>query len=131
VPADDWVDAFHAAHEARYGFARRGAPVELVTARVEAVGPAAAAPAPSAPPDGGAGRPGEGRQLGRRETAVRYRGEEVDATIVARELLEEGDVVTGPAVVHEYSATLWLPPAWRATRLPGRALEVERVRAEG
>ncbi|MGK7311803.1 MAG: hydantoinase/oxoprolinase family protein, partial [Candidatus Longimicrobiales bacterium M2_2A_002] len=47
VPADDWVDAFHAAHEARYGFARRGAPVELVTARVEAVGPAAAAPAPS------------------------------------------------------------------------------------
>jgi N-methylhydantoinase A len=108
VPADGWKSAFHQAHEARYGFSRRGARVELVTARVEAVGPETANPVRA------------GGDVGDREgggadgaITVRYRGEAIAARAVPRESLITGAVVVGPAVVHEYSATLWLPPGWQ------------------
>jgi N-methylhydantoinase A len=167
VPADDWVEAFHAAHEARYGFARRDARVELVTARVEAVGPATAVPSARATrggPSGGgqaagrgqaggdqaAGGQAAGRQTGGgqaggdqaggdpyggagpssahggvRPITVRYRGEAVEARAVGRAGLAEGAVVEGPAVIHEYSATLWVPPGWRGAGVGAGAIVVE------
>lgn len=129
VPADDWAEAFHQAHEARYGFARRAAPLELVTLRVEATGPAtttAGAPPPGDPaPAGDPPSPGAPARAGDpagREIRVRYRGDDVAAMAVARAGLEAGATVDGPAVIHEYSATFWLPPGWRAEVLPSGSL---------
>lgn len=131
-----WVEAFHTAHEARYGFARRDARVELVTARVEAVGPATTFPTSQATRGGGivAGDPGvrgsgRGHSTGESPTdrpiTVRYRGEAVEARAVGRAGLAEGAAVEGPAVVHEYSATLWLPPGWRGEGVESGAIVVE------
>ncbi|MFO7893469.1 MAG: hydantoinase/oxoprolinase family protein [Longimicrobiales bacterium] len=128
VPADagdgpaGWVEAFHAAHEARYGFARRDARVELVTARVEAVGPATAVPSDQATRGGGSV---SGETPSDRPITVRYQGEAVEARAVGRAGRAEGATVDGPAVIHEYSATLWLPPGWRAEVVGSGALVVE------
>jgi N-methylhydantoinase A len=117
IPARDWQRTFHDVHEARYGFARPRADVELVTARVEALGP------PSAD------RPRRRRE---RETQARSthrvtvhqdgRGMEVDS--LDRAGVPPGATVDGPAIVHEYSATFWLPPGWRAAVLESGSLDV-------
>ncbi|HUG40553.1 MAG TPA: hydantoinase/oxoprolinase family protein [Longimicrobiales bacterium] len=127
VPARDWVAAFHGAHAARYGFDRRAAAVELVTARVEATGPlpdlragrAAVAATRADPP---ARRP-EGERTGR----VVYRRERLDARVVARAALAAGATMAGPAVVHEYSATTWVPPGWTAEALESGSLSLRRA----
>lgn len=116
VPATDWPTGFREAHEARYGFAPRHARVELVTARVQAHGPATAAPSVE---------PNVGAVPTRRPLKVRHRGEAVDAWTVARSSLPVGEVVEGPAVIHEYSATFWLPPGWTAEVAESGALRVE------
>ncbi len=121
VGAEDWRASFHAAHQARYGYARPDAPIEAVTLRVEAT-----APAPPAPERrlarGGRGTPGNERR------DVAYRGETVPARLLAREALAAGDRLEGPAVVTEYSATTWLPPGWRAEVLEGGGLLLEQWR---
>ena len=107
VPADDWLERFHAAHRARYGYERREAVVEVVTVRTDAwaAGPAApvpaldeaTAPAPLHPHR--VWTPGSGWTEARR---------------VRRDDLRAGHVVEGPAVVTEYSGTVWVPSGWRA-----------------
>jgi N-methylhydantoinase A len=113
VPAQDWADAFHRAHADRYGFDRRQATLELVTARVQAVGPGLATP-------GGAATPATAGVVADR--AVRFRGEAVQARAIARAGLDTGATIEGPAIIHEYSATFWLPPGWRAVVLETGAL---------
>ncbi|MFP4623078.1 MAG: hydantoinase/oxoprolinase family protein, partial [Gemmatimonadota bacterium] len=122
VPASDWARTFHDAHEARYGFARPEAAAELVTARVEATGPATATPVRRAGAEGAAGA----NASPVRARAVRFRGQAVEARVVGREALAPATVLEGPAVVHEYSATLWLPPGWSARTLDSGSLMVER-----
>ena len=118
VPADDWVAAFHRAHDARYGYRRDDASVELVTARVEATGPEPE----RLPRRAGGGRAGEPES----RRSVRYRGQSVDARVVARDRLEAGATVDGPAIIHEYSATFWLPPGWVAGVEPDFGLSARR-----
>lgn len=116
VPADDWVEAFHRAHESRYGYSRDDAVVEAVTARVRAAAPGLAPPSSPSPASGSSG---SGR------AQVRWRGEALDAATHWRsELPEEG--ADGPAIVLEYSSTLWVPPGWRVQRLEGSLLELTR-----
>ncbi|HEX3548863.1 MAG TPA: hydantoinase/oxoprolinase family protein [Candidatus Elarobacter sp.] len=105
------VDAFHARHEARYGFAARRDPVEIVTARVVAIGTtpkprlvAAAAPARRAP---------EARAL--REHRDAFDGAAFAATpVYGRAHLRPGDAFQGPAIVEQYDATTYVAPAWNA-----------------
>ncbi len=105
------VDAFHERHEARYGFAARRDPVEVVTARVVAIGTtpkprvvAAAAPAKRAP---------EARAL--RERREVFDGHAfVETPVFARVHLRPGDAFDGPAVVEQYDATTYVAPAWSA-----------------
>src|SRR5690606_2445901 len=119
VPAAGWVEAFHAAHEARYRFARRSAPVEAGTLRREgtARGPDVPeprlprAPAPDPRPDGFADVVLHGRTL----RVPRF----------GRLRLLAGHRLRGPAIVTEYSATTWLPPGWRAGVLPGGGILLE------
>ena len=108
VPATaDWLDAFHAAHLARFGFKREDAVVEAVTLRVTA--------------RAGVTHPGA-RQLetaetpvaGQRSIRVYINGEWRDVPLHARDALRAGQRIAGPAVIAEYSATTWLPPGWQA-----------------
>lgn len=123
VPADDWAGNFHRAHADRYGFQRPEASLELVTARVQAVGPAIPTPhrdSPRpAPPDG----PAHGHS-GERQQTVRYRGRALQARVAPRDLLLPGATLEGPAIVREYSSTCWLPPGWQARVLEGLSLLV-------
>lgn len=116
VPATGWLDAFHLAHETRYGYARRDAEVEAVTLRALATGPALAVanselpPATAAPPSG--------------STEVVVAGRTLDCPTVWRRDLRPGHRLDGPAVVLDYSATTWLPPGWRLGVHPSGVLRI-------
>jgi N-methylhydantoinase A len=118
------VDAFHARHEHRYGFSARQDPVEIVTARIVAVGatpkpqliaadvPEARAPEPAAV----------------REVRDVYNGRGfVPTPVYDRRRLRPGDAFDGPAVVEQYDATTYVAPGWH-TRVDGYAnLILERT----
>ncbi|MEJ2679261.1 MAG: hydantoinase/oxoprolinase family protein, partial [Gemmatimonadota bacterium] len=118
VPADGWRDAFHRLHESRYGYARRDAVVEVVTLRVQATAPAPRLPDRRLPAASSETPPGETRN-------VVFQGRTLPAAVVPRGALRAGHRLEGPAVVTEYSATLWLPPGWKAETLESASLLVE------
>jgi N-methylhydantoinase A len=105
VPRKGWTEAFHRAHEERYGYARPDTPVEAVTLRAIVEGrpfplthePLAEA---DAPPSTSEGR-------------VYHAGEEVPVQTIWRKDLLKGHVLQGPALVMEYSSTTWVPPQWQ------------------
>ncbi len=104
VAEEGWRDAFHSAHEERYGYRRDATPVEAVTVRVVVTAPAAEVAAPrlaaaEAPPE-------------TRPIRVRHGGVELEGRAVRREALRAGHRLPGPLVVQEYSATTWVPPEW-------------------
>jgi len=108
---DAAVEAFHTRHETRYGFAARRDPVEVVTARVVAVGTTpkprlvpAAAPAKRKP---------EARALRERREAFDGRAF-VETPVYGRTLLRPGDAFDGPAIVEQYDATTYVAPSWSA-----------------
>jgi N-methylhydantoinase A len=104
VPAASWVEEFHLAHETRYGYARRAAPVEAVTLRA-----VASCPAPPLVP--ASLERGEGSPKAERGK-VRFEGRDLEAALVWRRDLRAGHRMEGPVVVREYSATTWVPPEW-------------------
>jgi N-methylhydantoinase A len=105
VSADGWIDAFHRAHEERYGYARRGTPVEAVTLRVVAQAPGPELEA--TPLEASDAAPSVTR------SRVRFRGKDLDCARVWRRDLRAGHALEGPLIVQEYSATTWVPPGWR------------------
>ncbi|MBI2297581.1 MAG: hydantoinase/oxoprolinase family protein [Armatimonadetes bacterium] len=97
---------FHAAHERRYGYARRDAAVELVTVRVRVV-------AEGEPPELPERRAGslDAARLGQREIDC---GGPVSAELYDLERLPAGAELPGPAVLAGDDTTVLVPPAWRA-----------------
>ena len=80
--------------------------------RVTGVGPIRRPPLPEVPP--AAGDPG--RALTGTRPVCFSRGEGIcDARIYARDGLGADDVLTGPAVIEEYGATIPLHPGFAAT----------------
>ncbi|MGD8698361.1 MAG: hydantoinase/oxoprolinase family protein [Gemmatimonadales bacterium] len=106
----DWFDAFHAAHQQRFGFRRKDVAVEAVTLRVTARA-AVVRPRPEGLSDATEPPTTEG------STRVFVAGRWMDVPQYLREGLRAGHQVVGPAVIAEYSATTWLPPQWRARAL--------------
>jgi N-methylhydantoinase A len=97
------AERFDAAHDARFGHANPGAPVEIVTLRATAFGelarPEPVPLAPAADP----GYPFETRQI--------VFGKKKHATpVIRRDVLKPGMTVRGPAVILEQTATTVLPP---------------------
>jgi N-methylhydantoinase A len=107
------VEAFHARHAARYGYAARDEAVEVVTARVVALGrtpkpplvAAAAAPAAAPPPAALL----ETRPIRHATAAAR-----TPTPVYARERLPRGTAFAGPAIVEQYDTTTYVAPGWRA-----------------
>ncbi len=99
APTDgDYAAAYAERHRQLYGYDRPGRPVEVVAARVEAVGrtPHVAVERPAAEP-----HPPETRQ--RRDAWFDGRWMPVD--IIDREQLQPGDRLNGPAIVCEQTGT--------------------------
>jgi N-methylhydantoinase A len=96
-----WGADFHEAHRRRYGF-RRDAPVEVVNAIVRVT---AALPKPRLRPIARGGRT--------------WRGS------ISRDALRAGDVVRGPSVVTESSATTWIPKGLAGRVDPFGHLEID------
>ncbi|MBI4540125.1 MAG: hydantoinase/oxoprolinase family protein [Gemmatimonadetes bacterium] len=105
ISADRWIERFHEAHRERYGYARSDRPVEAVTLRSLAVAPG---PRLEAEP-----LPDADRAPPLEPTVVHVGDAEVEAERVWRSELRAGHSLEGPALVLEYSATTWVPPAWR------------------
>jgi N-methylhydantoinase A len=114
VPADGepgaWVERFHAAHEERYGYARRDAVVEAVTLRAIARAPGPPLEIAEIEPASVAARP--------TPHDLHFQGKRLRAGRIDRAQLAAGHRLPGPLVVTEYSATTWVPPEW--------TLEVDR-----
>jgi len=105
------IAAFHARHEQRYGFCVPDDPVQIVTARVIAVG-ATAKPEIIAAADAGA-TPVQARAL--RVTRDVWSDEGFAPTpVYARERLVTGNAITGPAVIEQYDATTYVARGWYA-----------------
>jgi 5-oxoprolinase (ATP-hydrolysing) len=119
APADaDWTRAFDAAHRTRFGYARSGRRIEIVTARVRCL---EERPAETGAPPSATGGAAQG--LGEAEVWFPEVGR-VLAPLYARETLAPGDRVEGPAVLLEDSGTIVLDPGFRADCRPGGLLVV-------
>jgi N-methylhydantoinase A len=104
------VDAFHAAHAQRYGYAMPAAAVECVTLRVVGRAPGAAPPLPAIP----MGETGaSAAQVG--TAAVWFTdGGATPTPVYERSRLGPGHRFAGPALVRQYDATTVVHPGWDA-----------------
>jgi N-methylhydantoinase A len=110
--------AFVAAHQARYGHAGSGQPIELVNLRVAAV---REAPLPRV----------SGSERGTREATARrpvtVNGQRLSASVWPLDELAPGVTLDGPAVLAGRDATALLEPGWRGTVHASGAVIVERT----
>jgi N-methylhydantoinase A len=126
--ADAVAAAFHDAHRVLYGYDFRGDTrqhVEWVNLRVTGVGPIARPAVVRVQP--GNGNPAKARTSSR--LVCFGRGQEfAPAAIFARPGLLAGDVITGPAVIEEYGATVPLHPGFSAVVDEQGNLRISRAR---
>ncbi|MEX2481998.1 MAG: hydantoinase/oxoprolinase family protein [Gammaproteobacteria bacterium] len=99
--------AFHALHEARFGFAIPGEVIEVITIKCTAV---AVTPKPDLPalPSRPDAKPLERRSVWFAEGAL-------DTAVYARDDLAPGQAIDGPALIEEAASVTVLRPAYRLT----------------
>jgi len=105
--SSQWEDAFHEAHERRYGHSSRGKPLQVVTARATLRGDIQKPSFRIARRKQRAGPPAE-------RVPVWSGGRWRRTSVYDRAELRYGNEFDGPAVVGEYSSTTWVPPDFRA-----------------
>jgi 5-oxoprolinase (ATP-hydrolysing) len=109
APAPELEEAFHALHEQTFGYARRGHPVLLVMARVEAhVTPELGEPLPQLAPQ-------QGVPQAKRTARMYLDGAWHDVPVFDRENLGAGARITGPALLLDATGTLALELGFVAT----------------
>ncbi|HEX5425670.1 MAG TPA: hydantoinase/oxoprolinase family protein [Candidatus Acidoferrales bacterium] len=110
VPASgDFLKAFHAEHERRYGYADAGRTVEVVNVRARLTG---RTPAVDWPRQRLGSANARGAILTHRRVA--FGGKFRPTPIFVREKLRAGNCISGPAIIAEYSGTTVVPPGWNA-----------------
>ncbi|GAB2860682.1 hydantoinase/oxoprolinase family protein [Actinoallomurus bryophytorum] len=108
VDTGEVAGRFHDEHERLYGYCHRDDHVEWVNLRVSGVGPIGRPRQAARPP--GDGDPGRARTGTRRV----FYDDWAEVPIYARERLQPGDVLAGPAVIEEFGSTLPLHPGFSA-----------------
>lgn len=104
------LDAFHALHRERYGFADPQKPVQIVNLRLRMTAPAEPyAPRRREPV------PGDGRAACYGERDIYFGGRFLLSRLYCRDQLVPGDTIPGPAMITEYTSATILPPGARAT----------------
>lgn len=103
------VEAFHAAHARRYGYAMPDEPVEVVTLRLVGRAPGVAAALPERP---AAGPDPQAAYLG--ERSVWFAPDAATPVpVYRRDRLQPGNRLHGPALVLQYDATVVIAPHWQ------------------
>ncbi|HQU44026.1 MAG TPA: hydantoinase/oxoprolinase family protein, partial [Pirellulales bacterium] len=114
-PDGDYAEAYAVEHERLYGYRRPGRPLETVAARVEVVG---RSPEEAAAPASAALR----RAASEATTSAWFDAVEHATAVYDRAALRPGDVLDGPAILHESSSTTVIDPGWQGEILPGGEL---------
>lgn len=102
----DFIERFHEAHERRYGYANRGRQVELVNVRTTFIGR-------TEKPELEKSRKQRGRPGPVDVQPVWIDHKRVKTSIYDRSELSYGHVITGPAIIGEYSSTTLVPRDYR------------------
>src|SRR5262249_21649655 len=116
----DFRERFDDAHDRLYGHATPGRPVEVLALRVEVTGARV-----------GAGRsrtrtpPSRRARSGAPHASV-WRGRRIRLPRHDREGLPPGTSLIGPALIVEYSSTIFVPPGWRGRVDGARHLHLTR-----
>ena len=104
----DFLAAFHAAHERRYGYADPARAVEVVNVRARLIG------LTDQPQLDRPRRSSRAKAAATVETRrALFGGRAHQTRVYDRALLSPGQKFVGPAIVSEYSATTIVPPGWR------------------
>lgn len=103
------VEAFHALHRRRYGFAQESRPVEIVNVRLRRI-----AAGESYTPEQRALVSGDGRAALAATREIYFDGEFRASRVYRREALVPGDAIEGPALITEYTSATLLPLGCRA-----------------
>jgi 5-oxoprolinase (ATP-hydrolysing) len=112
-PADsDFAAAFQIEHQRLYGYVQADRPLEIVAARIEAIGRSDVS-LPEARHETARPLPAS------RQATVRFSGEPYQTQIFHRGELQPGHRVSGPAIVHEFASTTVIDPGWEADVLSG------------
>jgi len=120
-PSDgDYVAAFREAHQQLYGYIHKDRPLEIVAARVEAVGRMPEAELPELPRAKGLPTPHSTR-------STWFAAEEYETNVYDRTTLRTGHLIAGPAVVFEANSTTIVDPGWQAEVLPRGELLLTRT----
>jgi 5-oxoprolinase (ATP-hydrolysing) len=135
-------EAFERIHARELGYARPGHPIELVTLRVEVIARGELALSQPPPTERGPGP----LPSPLRTSTLHVGGAAHEVPVYAREALEPGHVLTGPAIVLEDTATSVLDPGFElcvhdsgalvladhapTTRAPSASTELDPVRLE-
>ncbi len=98
-------EAFHRAHDERFGFAEPEASVELVTVRVSVATPAGDSRIPDADARTGADA----------KTRTAWFAGKAHTAIVVLDAPARGKTIQGPALIEQSQATIVVPPGWTAT----------------
>lgn len=115
----DTAERFRAEHQRLYGYAPAGRAIEVVTARVEASGPA-----PRVRPAPTASEPSP-QTPARRVPVVDARGVS-DWACLERDTLRPKQRIPGPLIVEEYASTTVVPAGWGMEVLPDGQLSITR-----
>lgn len=109
--------AFDAAYDRQYGHSSPDSRLEVATLRVAAVGrlPRPGIPDPEMRPRGPA-----------RQRKVYFDGVELATAIIERAEIGHGEVINGPAIIEEATATTLVPPKWQARIISGGHLTLTR-----
>jgi N-methylhydantoinase A len=113
--------SFDAAYERQYGHSSPEGRAEVANLRVAAIGRLQRPPAPD--PVIVASQPARMRE-------VYFDGLRTETAIIQRDQIAPGDVIDGPAIIEEPTATTLLPPNWRLRLIAGRHLSLTRMTAE-
>ena len=103
------LDAFHRAHQQRYGFSDLQRPVDIVNLRLRMVAAAEPYVPASAQPI-----PGDGRAACYAERDIYFDGQFIPSRLYRRECTVPGDAIQGPAMITEYTSATHCRPAARA-----------------
>jgi 5-oxoprolinase (ATP-hydrolysing) len=120
IPWTDGQDVrelFETEHRRLYGFVMPQRELVLAAARVEVIGRTAEPIMPSQ-------SVGRTPATANESAAFYYQGHFIDAAIFTREQLHPGNLVHGPAIVAEATATTVIDPGWEANILSGGELLV-------
>jgi N-methylhydantoinase A len=113
--------AFDAAYDRQYGHSSPEGRVEVANLRVAAIGRLQRPPTPE---------PVFVPRQATRTRGVYFDGRKIETAIVERDQIAPHEVVSGPAIVEEPTATTLLPPGWRLCLIVGGHLSLTRKAAK-